>query len=461
MPPQQALSLWHATAPADELALVRPALDGDLDVDIAIVGGGFTGLWTAYYLHLAEPRLRIAILEGNVVGFGASGRNGGWCSSLLPMSLEAIAHERGDDQASRLQRAMYDTVDEIAAVTAAEGIDCHFAKGGYVQLARTPLQAQRIRAEVDSTRRFGIGDDDYRWLTPDEARQHVGASRVHGAAFTPHCAAIHPLRLARGLARAVERQGTTIFENTRVSEIAVGRAVTSAGTVAADVVVRATEAFTPHLKGMRRTVAPIYSLMIATDPLPTGAFEQIGLRQRQTFNDARRMIIYGQRTADDRLAFGGRGAPYHFASAIKPEFDRNDTVRVRLADTLRDLFPVLADAEFTHHWGGAVAAPRDWWCSVGYDPTTTMAWAGGYVGDGVATTNLAGRTLAHLITANASDLTTLPWVGHRSRRWEPEPLRWIGINTMVRLPDGADRYEERTGRSERWRTALIGRLTGH
>lgn len=279
--------------------------------------------------------------------------------------------------------------------------------------------------------------------------------------FTPFCAAIHPARLARGLGRAVERRGATIFEHSAALTIEPHRVTTGAGVVRADVVVRATEAFTPTLPGHARTVVPIYSLMIATEPLPDAFWHEVGLRDRETFNDGRRMIIYGQRTQDGRLAFGGRGAPYHFGSRIDPRFDRHDKVHESLHETLRDLFPTLGDAAITHRWGGAVAAARDWWCAADYDPSTGLASAGAYVGDGVGTTNLAGRTLADLIQDEPSDISALPWVGHRSRRWEPEPLRWIGINSMVRLPMSADAKEDRTGRPASLRNAVVHRLTGH
>jgi glycine/D-amino acid oxidase-like deaminating enzyme len=454
-------SLWHDTLPVAESTLDRVPLPGSTEADVVIVGAGYTGLWTAYYLAEADPSLRIVVIEAERVGFGASGRNGGWCSALLPMGLGGVTAVHGRDAAIRLQRAMFDTVDEVGRVAAAEGIECHFAKGGYLQLARSDAQMQRIRDDLDELRSFGFGEDDHVWLSADEARQRLNATSVEGAAFTPHCAAIHPARLARGLAHAVERRGVTVHEQTRATEILPGRVITDRGTVSARFVVRATEAFTPGLKGHRRDVAPIYSLMVATEPLPESFFDEIGLRHRETFNDGRRMIVYGQRTADNRLAFGGRGAPYHFGSRVRPEFDTNDAVHDGLGETLRDLFPSLGTAAITHRWGGAVAAPRDWWCSVGLDRSTGIAWAGGYVGDGVSTTNLSGRTLSDLITGAKSDLTALAWVDHRSRRWEPEPLRWIGINSMVRLPVGADAYETRTGKPERWRSAIVGRLTGH
>jgi glycine/D-amino acid oxidase-like deaminating enzyme len=455
-------SLWHDTLPADLTGPARQPLPGDTDVDVAIVGGGYTGLWTAYYLARRDPSLRIVVLESEVVGFGASGRNGGWASALLPMGLATIAAEHGRDAAVRMQRAMNASIDEIAGVATAEGIDCHLAKGGWFGAARNPAHVGRLEAELAEQRSFGFTDDDVRWLEPDEAREMLSVSSCHGALFTPHCAAIHPARLVRGLALAVERQGVTIHEHTRVTSIEPRRVGTEHGTVRATFVVRATEGFTPMLPGQRRRIVPVYSLMIATEPLPRSFFDEVGWADRQTFSDARRLVIYGQRTADDRIAFGGRGAPYHYGSKVDPSFDTHTGVHEGLHHTLQDIFPAIGDAAITHRWGGPVGVPRDWQCSVGVDPATGLGWAGGYVGDGVTTTNLAGRTLAALIAGDNDDpVVSLPWVGHQSRSWEPEPLRWIGINAMVRLPSGADAYEERHGRPERWRSAVLNRMTGH
>ena len=455
------LSMWHATMSADEWGPGRPALPGDTQVDVAIVGAGYTGMWTAYYLLERDPSLRIVLLEANVVGFGASGRNGGWCSALLPMGLDSMAAVSSRDAAIRMQREMHDTVTEIARVIAAEGIECDFQQGGYVALARNQVQMQRAVEEIEHLRSFGFEADDYRLLEASEAREHCNATKVVGGTFTPHCAAIHPARLARGLARVIERKGAVIHEHTAATEITPHTVRTAQGTVRADVVVRATEAFTPSLKGEERTVVPVYSLMLATEPLSDSFWREVGLADRPTFNDGRRMIIYGQRTADGRFAFGGRGAPYHYGSRIDPAYDRHAKVHQSLHDTLRELFPALGDAAITHQWGGAVAAARDWWCAATYDRASGLATAGSYVGDGVGTTNLSGRTLADLITDQASDLTSMPWVGHRARKWEPEPLRWIGINAMAQLPLSADRHEDRKGTPARWRNALIGRFTGH
>ena len=454
------LSLWHSTMSAEEWGPGRTALGGDLAVDVAIVGAGYTGLWTAYYLLQRDPTLRIALLEAQVVGFGASGRNGGWCSALLPMGMDAIAAASTRDGAVRLQTAMHETVAEVGRVVAAEGIQCDWAHGGYLNLSRSPVQLQRETTHIEHLHSYGFTDADYRVLDQAEAQELCGATKVVGGGFTPHCAAIHPARLARGLARTVERLGAMIYEHTPVVEISPKKVRTHLGTVTADVVVRATEAFTPSLRGHAREVTPIYSLMIATEPLSESFWQQAGLHDRATFNDGRHMIVYGQRTADDRLAFGGRGAWYHWGSTIKPEYDRSERVHTLIHETLKEMFPALGDAAITHRWGGPVGAARDWWCHASFDRATGLASAGNYVGDGVGTTNLSGRTLADLITGTASELTDLPWVGHRSRRWEPEPLRFLGINTMAYLPIGADRHEERRGTPSKWREAVMNRLIG-
>jgi len=455
------VSFWLDSLPADHSFVQRPQLPGDITADVAIIGAGYTGLWTAYYLMQIDPKLRIVILEAEFAGFGASGRNGGWLSALLPMSFEKMAARHGRQGAVAMQRTMHDAVDEVARVTEKEGIDCHLAKGGYLNLARNKPQVERIDEQLKYYRSWGFGEEDYRWLPQSEASGRLNASKLLGAGYTPHCAAIHPARLVRGLAQTIEAAGVTIYEGTRVLELDSRKVRCETGTVTADVVVRATEGFTARLPGHRRTVAPIYSLMIATEPLPDSFFDEVGWTQRETFNDDRRLIIYGQRTADNRIAFGGRGAPYHFGSAIKPEFDRHAGVQDSLRALLGEMFPALGDAKVTHRWGGPIGAPRDWFCSAGYDHSTGHAWAGGYVGDGVTTTNLAGRTLADLIMHQPTDLVSLPWVNHQSRKWEPEPLRWLGINTMLRLPVGADRYEERTNQTEKWRSKILAHFIGH
>jgi glycine/D-amino acid oxidase-like deaminating enzyme len=436
-------SLWADTAPP---APPRASLTGDLEVDVAVVGAGYTGLWAAYYLAEADPSLRIAVLEAEVAGFGASGRNGGWCSALFPASLSTLA-ALGDRKSALAQHAsMRATVDEVGRVLEAEGIDAHWAKGGTLTLARSPAQLARARAEVEEARTWGRDEDDIRLLDADAARGILAATGVEGATYTPDCAVVHPLRLVRGLADAVTGRGVLLHEHTPVRSIEPGRVSTDRGVVRAATTIRATEGYTVTLAGHRRAVAPVYSLVIATEPLPDDVWGLIGLRRRETFADHRHLIIYGQRTADDRLVFGGRGAPYHYGSRIRPGYDRDDKVFGMLRESLVELFPILERTRITHSWGGALGVTRDWCASVGLDRATGIGWAGGYVGDGVGTTNLAGRTLRDLVLGRDTDLTRLPWVNHRSRSWEPEPLRWLGANAALHAMTWADLEERMTKR---------------
>lgn len=426
-----------------------PQLPGDIDVDVAIVGAGFTGLWCAYYLKKLEPTLRIAVLEKSHVGFGASGRNGGWCHAEYPLGHAQLAEDHGRDVAMRHMRALFASVDAIGRVTLDEGIDCDFAKGGVLAAARTALQVSYAREEVEEAASLGLTSADVRLLGQDEASDMLGATNVMGGVLHAHGAAIHPAKLVHGLARAVERLGVDIYEGTAVVEVAKGSVTTSHGIVTAPMTVLATEGYTSQLPGRGRQTVPLYSLMVATEPLPPSVWDEIGLSERQVFTDYRNLIIYGQRTADGRLAFGGRGAPYHWASSIKDRFDINDGVHRELVRVLAELFPQLSGHAITHRWGGPLGVPRDWRPSVNIDRGHGLAQAGGYVGDGVNTAHMAGQTLAELITGNTTERTALPWVNHRSPKWEPEPLRFIGINAGLALAKSADKTESRTGRHSR------------
>lgn len=451
-------SLWLETC-GDDLT-PRPSLSGDTDADVVVVGGGLTGLWTALYLREQAPDCRVVVLEAEVCGFGASGRNGGWCSALFPTSLDQLAVQAGRDAAIAQHRAMIDTVDVVGREVERLGIDCHWARGGTVTVATNPAHVGRIRSYVDERHRWGFGETDDRWLSPTEMAERVRPVGGAGGGYTPHCASVHPARLVRGLARAAERAGVTIHEGTRVTGIATGAVSTPTGRVRADTVLVCTEGYTARLPGEKRRMLPLYSLMVATEPLPAEVWERIGLAERETFSDGRHLLIYGQRTADDRFAFGGRGAPYHFGSAITDAYDRDRRVAEELAAVLRQLFPALTDAAIDHHWGGPLGVPRDWAASVTFDRSRGIGTAGGYVGDGVSTTNLAGRTLADLVLGHDTERVRLPWVGHRSRDWEPEPLRWIGVNTGRVLAATLDRREARRRRPSPLLEGLFDRVTG-
>lgn len=452
-PPETSIApYWH------ERSVPRAPLTTSDSVDVAIVGAGYTGLWTAYYLLKSDPSLRIVLLEREHVGFGASGRNGGWASAIYPVSLDHLARSCGHDAALRLQEAMNDTVDEIGRIVAAEDIDAHYAKAGFLSLARSAAQLERARATVAASVRFGL-PDQWRLLGAQESAALVGATGVSGGVYTPHCATVHPGRLVRGLADVVERMGARIHERTAVERFEKGRVITSGADIRANVVIRATEAYGCTFPGQRRSVVPLYSLVLATEPVPEPLRDRLGLSHRLAFNDMRHLRVYGQVAADGRIIFGGRGAPYHFGSRVSPRFDANDRIHAKIRAALVELFPALADVRITHRWGGALAVARDWQPSVGFDRATGIAWGGQYVGDGVATSNLAGRILRNLILGVDDPINALPLVDHRSPAWEIEPLRWMGVNgglAMAALGDVEERVSGRPSRCAR----LLETLTG-
>ena len=418
------------------------------------MGAGLTGLWTAHELLKREPGLRVTLLEKNIAGFGASGRNGGWCSALFPASTAALEKKHGRESALAMRRAMVATVDEVGAAAAAAGIDCDYERGGTVVFARSDSQWKAAQHEVDEARGFGV-----------DALELWGAERVYardarGAVYDPACARVHPAALVRGLARAVERHGAVIHEQTTVESWRPGLVRTDRGTVRSRHIVTALEGYSATVAQTKRRILPLYSLMVATQPLDDDVWQSMGIAHGQTFSDGRHLVIYGQRTADNRIAFGGRGARYHWGSAIRSEYDRVERVFDHLVATLHELFPQLPPLEIEHAWGGPLGVPRDWHASVTYDPDSRIGSAGGYVGDGLSTTNLAGRTLADLVTGRNTELTRLPWVGHRSPMWEPEPLRFIGANAGLVAMTAADVEERTTGRSSIIARAMSG-LIGH
>ncbi|MGW0912154.1 NAD(P)/FAD-dependent oxidoreductase [Streptomyces sp. NPDC002784] len=448
------VSFWYAD---DGLPAVREPLPGDASADVVIVGGGYTGLWTAYYLKKAAPFLRITVLEQKFCGYGASGRNGGWLYNGIA-GRDRYAALHGRDAAVRLQRAMNDTVDEVVAVAAAEGIDADVHQGGVLEVARTPAQLARLRAFHEAELAFG--EKDRELYGARESAERIRVADAVGASWTPHGARVHPVKLVKGLAAAVEALGVVIHEQTPVTEIRSKHAVTPYGTVRAPYVLRCTEGFTAALKGERRTWLPMNSSMIATEPLTDEQWASVGWEGRETLGDMAHAYMYAQRTADGRIALGGRGVPYRFGSATDNDGRTQGATIEALREILVGFFPSLAGVRVEHAWSGVLGVPRDWCATVTLDRSTGLGWAGGYVGSGVATANLAARTLRDLVQQDSgqggrTELTDLPWVGHKVRKWEPEPLRWLGVQGMYAVYRAADRRETVTRRAEPSRLARV------
>ncbi|KRC53466.1 MULTISPECIES: NAD(P)/FAD-dependent oxidoreductase [unclassified Nocardioides] len=419
----------------------RPALPGDTEADVCVVGAGYTGLWTAYHLKERQPELRVVVLESRFAGFGASGRNGGWLTNSVTGGREQYVARHGRDAAIAQQRAMNEAVRAVVDVAAREGIDAGIHLGGELTVARTPAQLARLGAAAAAEQEWPHTDVEL--LDATALRERIRVADAVGGMWHPHCARLQPARLAHGLALAAERRGVVIHEDSHVEEIRPGSARTRHGVVRAPYVIRATEGFTPTLRGERRTWLPMNSSLIVTEPLPAATWQELGWEGRETLGDLAHVYMYAQRTADDRIAFGGRGVPYRYGSRV----DTDGTTQQRTIDgltaLLRQFFPAAADVPVAHAWSGVLGVPRDWSATVGLDRTTGLGWAGGYVGTGVTATYLAGRTLADLVLAHDTELTRLPWVGHRTRRWEVEPLRWIAVQALYGAYRAADRAEAR------------------
>ena len=447
------VSNWYA-----ELPDVRAALPGDRDADVCIVGAGYTGLWTAYYLKRADPSLHIVVLESRFAGFGASGRNGGWLSGLVPGDRHRMAKLYGRDRVLAWQQALNDSVDEVIDVAASEGIDAGIVKGGTLHVARNRAQASRLAAEVSEELDWKV--DGIATLTKAESAQRIQLDSVVSAYHNPHCARVQPAQLVRGLAEAVERLGVVIYERSPVNELRAGRVGTVLGTVRAPVVLRATEGFTSSLPGLKRRWLPMNSSMIATEPVPQYIWEEVGWEGRETLGDTAHGFFYAQRTVDDRIAIGGRSVPYRFGSRTDIDGQVPERTVAHLTAVLRSALPQVREIPIAHAWCGVLAVPRDWEATVTFDKTTGLGAAGGYVGHGVTATNLAGRTMTDLVLGRQTPLADLPWVGHQSRDWEPEPLRWLGVRGMYLAYKAADWHEARGRKSTSPIAVLADRIAG-
>ena len=427
----------------------RPRLEGVHEADVCIVGGGFTGLWTAYELRRADPGLRIAVLEAEHAGFGASGRNGGWVLGKLSGSPEAW-RRRGGSQAPRaMSNAIQATVAEIGEAVAREGIDCDWHHGGSLTVARNEPQLARLASELRREREWAGDEVGWRLLSAADLRARVVVERGIGALYTPHCARVQPAKLAIGLARAAERAGAAIYERSPVVRVEDGVAHTGMGQVRASYVILATEGYTANLPGRHRSLLPLNSAMIVTEPLSEKLWAGLRWEGAETLLDGSHLYTYSQRTADGRIAIGGRGVPYRFGSRTDREGPVPDRTVRELRERLCSMFPALENVPIARAWHGVLGVSRDWCPTVGLDRASGIGFAGGYAGEGVAASNLAGRTLRDLILGRDSELARLPWVGQPARKWEPEPLRFLGARGIYRLYREADRREARTGRQSK------------
>jgi glycine/D-amino acid oxidase-like deaminating enzyme len=450
------ISFWSSSIGA---GVTRPALQGDADVDITIVGGGLTGLWTAYYLRQDFPDARILVIESRFCGFGASGRNGGWLSAEVPGNrarYAAIAEDSGRDGLSAnraLTATMEAAVAEVLSRIGLEDINCRARHSGVLTIARCPAQQARLVEEIRDAQRLGATGVEL--LDAEAVQRRIRVDRAVAAGFSPHCARVQPARLVHGLAAAVERSGVRVVEETTATQVEPGRVTTDRGIVTTGQVVLCVEGFTVELPGRRRSLLPMNSAMVVTDPLSDSQWDEIGWDGAELLGESAHAYTYAQRTDDGRIALGGRGVPYRFGSRIDRDGRTQRRTIAGLVRAVHEMFPAAASAPVAHAWCGVLGVHRDWNTSITFDRRTGIGSATGYVGSGLTTTNVAARTMVDLIAGRDSYLTRLPWVDHRSPRWEPEPVRYLGVAGLYAAYRFADRRELRSQSS---RTSAVARL---
>ncbi|MDA2812097.1 FAD-dependent oxidoreductase [Nocardiopsis sp. RSe5-2] len=456
------ISHWMRGGRAGNGARRSAAPPGD-EQDLVIVGGGLTGLWAAYHAAVDRPGARITVVEAHEVGYGASGRNGGWLSPLIPGNRAVYARaarargEDGDEAVRAFQRELTAAVGGTLDILADEGIDADQHRGGHLRVATTPAAMRRLERAHGADLAAGFEESELALLSASEVADRVAVRPALGGLLTRTTARVDPAKMTRGLAEAVERRGVRILEGAPATRIDPGAVHTARGTVRGRTVLCCLEAYSGTVGGRGpgpREVIPVNSSMIVTGRLPERAWERIGWQGRECLGDAAHTFVYAQRTADDRIAIGGRGTPYAFNSGT-PGRGAVDARTVRmLYDRLRLFFP---DVHFTveHAWRGAIGVTRDWCAGVFFDPATRIGAVRGFAGHGVAPTRLAARTLLDRAAGRDTALTRLPWNDHDSGRWEPEPVRWLGVHGMYRLFGVADRWEELRHSRE---TALIARF---
>ena len=436
----------------------RPALAGNCEADVAIIGAGYTGLWSAYYLLKANPDLNVVVLEKEFAGYGASGRNGGWLSAEPAGDMNRYAKANGVAAARTLQQEMFHTVREVVDVVEKEGIDADVAYDGLAYFATNDAQFERLKARVEGSKRWGWTEEDNWILSGDELRERVNIEAAVGGFYTPHNARVQPAKLVRGLAEVVEKLGATIYEDTQVTHFGAGKAVTDRGTVTANHVLVALEGYLSRIEGYGRRMLPMNSSMLITEKIPDDIWAEIGWKNAETLGDAAHSFTYIQRTVDQRIAFGGRGVPLDFNNGFDPDGHIKPGAIKQLRQRLYEVFPQVKGLGLAHSWTGVLGVPRDWSGTVNYDRATGFGMAGGYVGHGVAGANLAGRTLADFVLGNDTELTNLAWIGRNARKWEPEPLRTIGASLLYKVYGFADDLESRSDSAETSPVAKMANL---
>lgn len=431
-----------------------PPLRGTVDADLCIVGGGFTGLWTALHAKARDPARDVLVLEAETCGFGASGRNGGFCIASLTHGLEN-GRRRFPEELEELERLGLANFDALCADVERHGIDCELERTGELDVVLVPTAAEDLEEQAAALRAVG---HDAVALDRDEARRALRSPVIHGGVWDRTGAAlVHPGKLAAGLRRAALEAGVRLHEHTPATGLQDrdgpdgGVDVRCAeGRVRAARVVLGTNAFPPLVRRIRRYVAPVYDHVLVSEPLSAEQRERIGWADRQGIGDDAHQFHYFRLTADDRILWGGYDAVHRFGGPVRPELDDHEPTFGRLAQHFRTALPQLEDVRFTHRWGGAIDTCSRFSVFFGTAHRGRVSYALGYTGLGVAATRFGAEVALDLVDGEPSALTRLRYVRDRPLPFPPEPLRWAGISVTRNRMAAADRR----GRSGVWLRAM-------
>lgn len=415
---------------------------GDVNVDVAIIGGGYTGLSTAYFLRKAEPAMKVAVLEAEVVGYGASGRNGGFAMTLFGLEPAVTAMLFGKQKTVEAHHYCERSVDLVRGLIREHNIQSDFEYTGFLRLATTPGYVKRIQHDLELL--TGLGVTGIEWIDQGQARAEVNSPLVLGAWREPRCGILNPAKQARELKRIAQEAGAEIYEGSPVTEIHRGAKftlTTPQGVVTADKIVFATNAYSHLIPEIWNKQVPAFTHMIITEPLTREQMDSIGWKNRQGLEDARNLVHYLRLTVDNRLAIGGSDVTIAYGRDM--DRDLNEKIFQQLEKDTVELFPGLKDVKFVFRWGGPVSVTLQMAPAIGMVGDQRAWYSLGCVGHGVAPTHLNGQTLADLLLECKTDLTSIWFVDRKPAAWPPEPLRWVASQALLGYLHAEDWWYER------------------
>jgi glycine/D-amino acid oxidase-like deaminating enzyme len=432
---------WWETEPV----VPGPKLAGSQRADVCIVGGGYTGMWTAYFLKRAEPSLEVAILERSWAGSGASGHNDGYAMTVLDMSLHHLVERHGRERAGAAHEAVARSVVEIGDFCAEHGVEADYERNGFVAVATNDAQRWRLERDLEAAQAIGA-ESDFSLHDQDAARAMIGSPAVRAALKEGRGALLNPQKLARGLARVVGELGVRIHERSPALEIEPGRVRTELGEVVAPKVVVATNAYQHSFPQFRSRVVPIWSYAMVSEPLTEEQLGRVAWPNREGFEDKRNFITVGRLVGGSvpRVLFGGRLAPYFWGNSMDLRHIRDARVFAQIREAWRQFFPMWSDVRFTHAYGGCVAITGTFLPYVG-SLDKGLLYGYGYNGHGVAPSHTVAQALRDLVLERESEYTNLVFVNQRESSIPPEPLRFLGTRLTTALLERQDRHMEAGG----------------